>query len=378
MYDAIYFEISGVCNSHCPWCVTGNRSKLQQGGAFIEPDLFKRALIRIKDQSLVHQGSIIYLYNWGEAFLHPQFPELLSILVEQRLKFTLSTNGSRLSPLSSESLGLLNTVIFSIPGFSQTSYDRIHRFNFNEITDSVAKFIGDIRGRGFSPAFRMAFHIYQFNIHEMPLAMTFCKDHAMEFAPVAANMGDYDLARQYLSGELGADMLRKAGRDLLLYYVDDLVRSRPAGYVCPQLSCLAIDENCTVLTCCALPRGYEEYAIGSLFELTGDQIRQMRQGRDICTKCGALGLDYWGHNPLVPPYVELFKSWADNQPTMRVLRAHYEGLVTTRLNDFVRELCTIVETRGAQEALAYYSQYRWCFPDVSMLEKVDAMMSRVA
>jgi hypothetical protein len=378
MYSTIFFEVSGICNARCPWCVTGNRSGLQAGGKFIEPDLFRHALERIRELSLAAPDAVISLYNWGEIFLHPQIDDLLKILARQKLRFAISTNSSRLKPLPQESLAFLDHVIFSMPGFSQGSYDRIHGFNFNEITGSIVQFVDDARSRGCSGRFRMAYHIYQFNIAEIPPAYEFCLEHEIEFTPVIANMGDFDLACRYRDGTLDTATLQKAGHDLLLYYVDSVIARRPADYACPQHSVLSLDEYANVLTCCAVPRKCDDYSLGSLFDLNADQIEVMKKNRNICGKCRSLGVDYWGSNPAIPTYVPLFKSLVEytGRPQLPPeAEEHYTRILSGRMQEFFKNIRTLLETGRKAEAFTHYEQYRWCFPDIPVMKNVDAMMA---
>ena len=95
MYKTVYFEISGICNANCPWCVTGRGSSKSYPSRFIPPAEFQNAIDYLFKESLIDSGSLINLYNYGEPLLHPYLSEILQILVDKKLKYTISTNASK-------------------------------------------------------------------------------------------------------------------------------------------------------------------------------------------------------------------------------------------------------------------------------------------
>jgi MoaA/NifB/PqqE/SkfB family radical SAM enzyme len=374
-YEQVYFELSGVCNGHCPWCPTGNRSPFHSMGTFISPDLFRKAITRLRDLEFIDARSIFYFFNWGELFLHPRYEELLSIAAQENLLFIISTNGSQLEPLAPPIFKNLLQVIVSFPGFSQQSYDKIHGFNFEKIKGRLIAFMEHAQKNGVPHRVHMAYHIYQFNITEIPAAMLFCKQYGIKFAPVLANFGDFDIAIRYFENTLDTQTLKRAAKDLLLYNIDDCIAKRPEGYVCPQFNLLTLDEECNVLTCCGVPRKYKDYALGSLFELSREQIIAMKKDRSVCKKCGEIGLDYFGNHPITPNYIDIFTTYTNIGGRIEELQAHYGALMENHLDRFMNTLCETMESAGMDAGKKYYNQFRWCFPNVPELKKVDDLMT---
>lgn len=307
MYKTVYFEISGICNARCPWCVTGNQSLSRinnsYGFNFIKPADFERAIDKLIEMGLINSSSCISLYNWGEPLLHPDFEKILEILHVREIGFSISTNASRPVTIRKNLMSNMQSLIVSMPGFSQESYDKVHGFNFKKITQNIDLLLSNFRKAGFVGTPILAYHIYQFNIGEINLAMEFCSKRGIDFVPSIAYMNDFNLAMAYLNGTMGRELLEKASRELLLYYVDDLIKHVPRDYHCPQYDCLTIDEFCNVLTCCAVPKNHPEYTIGSLFDLSIDEILSKKTSQNICTECMNSGLAYWVHNPIVPSFV---------------------------------------------------------------------------
>jgi sulfatase maturation enzyme AslB (radical SAM superfamily) len=78
MYDEVYFEISGVCNAKCRYCVTG-RSNHPVGG-FVDAAQFQKALNILFKNKLIHNKTCFNLYNWGEPMLHPEFGKIIATI----------------------------------------------------------------------------------------------------------------------------------------------------------------------------------------------------------------------------------------------------------------------------------------------------------
>ena len=111
-----------------------------------------------------------------------------------------------------------------------------------------------------------------------------------------AFFNDYEQAKGFLTGSLPPELEQRAGRELILDQVSALLSSRPQDYVCPQWSMLTLDENANCLTCCLVPRTSPDYSLGSLFDLSLQEIQEAKRTRPICRECAGLKIDYWVHS----------------------------------------------------------------------------------
>ena len=300
MFKTLVFEISGVCNARGPYCITGNRSGGTGQERFLDPARFEGALDRLLAQGLIGPKTVTHLYNWGEPFLHPDLPGILRILARRNLRFIISTNASRPMSFERESLPFLKHIFISAPGFSQASYDRIHGFQFGTVLENIEGLLASLRVSAFTGKREMLYHIYQFNLDEIALARRFCQDKHILFSPYAAYLNDYNQALSYLNGKMDYALLRRVSQELLLFYLDDLLAAQPSDYVCQQFSQLTLDENCQVLTCCVAPKNHPDYALGSVFDLSAEDIRTRKVSQGICKECLCAGVAWWTHNPHVP------------------------------------------------------------------------------
>lgn len=301
----MYFEISGFCNAKCPWCITGNRSLgSNYPSGFIAVRDFEKAIVRLTDLKLIGPTSCVDIFNWGEPLLHPDFNGILRVLNKYHINFGISTNASKCVEIEDGLSTTMKHLTISMPGFSQISYDRIHGFEFDRILRNIDILLKNFKKAGYTGSARIAYHIYQFNIGEIPAAMDFCFRKKIRFTPSAAFLADFNLAMSYLDNSVDYEKLKDMSKDLLLYYVDDLIASSPKDYTCPQYELLAIDEKCEVITCCGISKDNADYSVGNLFELSAEEIRKGKLSKKVCAKCLSSGLAYWGHNPCVPKFLD--------------------------------------------------------------------------
>ncbi len=303
MYKIIYFEISGHCNAKCSWCTTGrNFGKLDISKKFIDPDDFKRAIDYLLNIELINKDTKIALFNWGEPFLHKKLNDILRFLSSLDFKIVLSTNGSKVPKYEPDLFRNIETMIYSMPGFSQASYDKIHRINFQTVRNNIARIEEYLKESKWNLVEQLSFHVYQFNLGEIFPAKLYFEEKGIKFYPYYANISDFRLAKQFMEGSLPRNVFDQLSKELFLHYLDDYKQIAPADYYCPQYSQLTLDEFCNLLTCCVVTKNEENYAIGSVFDLTADQIKKLKLSQNVCIKCREHGLDYWAHNPKTPEF----------------------------------------------------------------------------
>ncbi len=315
MYKEIFFEISGRCNALCPWCYTGrkNRNSRNIQGEYISPFDFEKAIKYMLNNDIVNHSSVINLFNWGEPFLNPNFKDIINILNNYELKYGLSTNASKVVNFSEgNALRNLDLITFSMPGFSQYSYDKIHGFNFEKIKSNIQTILNNFRNCGFKGTAQIAYHVYQFNLNEIEEAYLFAGQNNIMLVPQYAYLAGYSMFSQYLKSELSYEEVKKASQELVLYYLNNKIKEKPMNYQCRQFDILTLDERCNVLTCCAVTEEQSDYSIGKLFDLSLKEIKELKLSREICKECDELGLNYIGGNPQL--YLSKY------QPTYRSLK----------------------------------------------------------
>jgi len=248
----------------------------------------------LKAQKVIDNKTVIHLYNWAEPMTSPYFGNICESLSDNQTPFIISTNGSMPLKLFESQIGamkLLQGIVFSLPGFSQKSYDRVHDFDFEKVIKNIEKIVTTCRGFGFNGYVQISYHVYQFNLDEIEPAAEWAKKRGYVFSPTYAYFNDFVMAYDFLTG---ADLKSKDVTGPFLDYIEELVKQRPVDYKCPQSKILAINTKGELLLCCCA----SNFApLGKIIDMTAEQIEQSKTSSWFCTECQKIGLDYWFHNP---------------------------------------------------------------------------------
>jgi len=300
-YHAIYFEISGICNARCAYCQSGVQRPAK--AKFVDPELFRGVLTRLLTEHVIQPGTVISLYNWGEPTLHPQLGTIVGIINALGLRYALSTNASRVPVIDREFVRNLDHVIFSMPGFSQAAYDRIHGFQFAQITANIEHIVKGCRSQGFKGRFSISYHVYRFNVGEMKACERFADERGILFNPYFAILNHWWEINAYMNGSLPAERREAAERDLFTLegMATILALAPQKGYRCPQNNYLNIDENGVIATCCQIARDHPDYGCGNAQQ--GDLAAALRlKGRKpVCSQCIGSGLAFYLNTTLKRP-----------------------------------------------------------------------------
>jgi MoaA/NifB/PqqE/SkfB family radical SAM enzyme len=305
-FKMIFYEISGVCNAKCPYCLNGRYKR--NSGEFVSPELFDKTLRVIKENQLLGEGGFIGLYNWGEPFLHPRLGELLRIINDYGLGYSFSTNASKIPSIDRNFVSGLRLIDFSLPGFSQAAYDRIHGFDFKIIIANIKEIVRQCRYHGYRGRFYLSFHVYQFNLEEMRACESFANRLGIIFAPYFAILNNWYHINAYLDNRLDDGLLKKVSQDLFLFDLDKKIATSPQNYRCPQYEILAIDETSRVQLCCQVPKD-DGFYCGDLLSNSLSQIVENRLKSSVCRDCLARGLAFYFNTSLSYPrfYSKTFK-----------------------------------------------------------------------
>jgi MoaA/NifB/PqqE/SkfB family radical SAM enzyme len=296
-FPEILIDIVGGCNAKCPFCTTG-REDFGKRITSISVRDFARTLERLMALGFAVPGvSSVGLYNWGEPVLHPDLNGIVAELNARKLAITIATNASRAMRFAVPTDGFAY-VYFSVPGWSQASYDKIHGLKFDRVVANMEESIRNLRENGYTKPIYLSYHTYQFNYtDELSAARAWCAAHGVHLRPYYAYIADYEQAKSFLQGKMTAADFQHISRSLFLHYVDELVARQPKDWECPQWrGVLTLSSKSEVLLCGSLPVGHSAAVLGSVFELSREQILSDKVSSKECDECLGCGVAYWGHN----------------------------------------------------------------------------------
>lgn len=301
-FDTVYFEIAGFCNAKCPYCISGANRTSNNKPSFLKPEIFAESLKLLHRKHILSQDATINLYVWGEPFLHPQLSELIAIANQYPYKIAFSTNASKVPVIDHNFIKRLQSITFSCSGFSQKSYDRIHGLDFEQIKSNMLKIVGDCRKSGSRAAFLINYHLYQFNLEELKLAKAFSTENNISLKANYAILNNWTMTRQWIDGQLPANVMRRAACDLFNYKTEELLALAPADYKCPQYEYLVLDENANVCICCQTPKD-DNFLCGNLLEGNIEEILQRRRTSAVCQDCIKSKMAFIFNNSLYSPEI---------------------------------------------------------------------------
>jgi MoaA/NifB/PqqE/SkfB family radical SAM enzyme len=331
MLNKLTFEVSAICNAQCPYCVTGAKINVEvpESESFLIPERAGSVLDYLFNIKIITSDTTIDLYNWGEPFLNPRLNEVLDEFAGRGLNFNMSTNGSVYRHLSPKTVAAVKQLYFSFPGFSQSSYSRIHGFAFNQIKNNVESLVQDIQTANPQAQLIMSFHVYQFNIGELASAHEWCAKRGIVFFPYAAYWNGYELARRYKLG------LEKDNRDLILGYEEGIIeRYKNGTYRCPQWDTLTLDQNGRVVLCCVMDTSNPDCVFKNVQEGTAEEIQKWKESRPVCQECMRLGISQWIFKGVIHNWDPIFNN--NKAQIIKLEQCKYESTVSWRITKPLR------------------------------------------
>lgn len=295
-------DISGFCNAKCKWCVTGRRNRKGQGirsDQYMHYDFFVQLHEHLISEAMIVPDTEIMLYSWGEPLLNPDYIKIVEFLAGRRQTFSVSTNAS-VAPMAEkvDAYKECTAFTFSMPGFSQQSYDRINQLSFERVKENIKRIADNIYSHGFQGDGSLSWHVYKFNMHEMAAAREFAESLNLRFHAYYPYFNGLSLTQKYLEGHL-VDEKDDIENDFFFEHVGGLLKQRPEKYECFSNKTISIDHRGRLVLCCASDDECRDYVwkpVTSVDDLWALH-RQMLQS-DTCKLCRKLHFDYWvGMNP---------------------------------------------------------------------------------
>ena len=304
--STIFIEVSGRCNAKCPYCAR-RRFDQRYSGMNMSPVLFEQILDHLRNIGLLHRArtSAIALYNWGEPFLNREINDILDILKKRNLYAGVSSNFIVKPEVDEDHLQIIRNVTFSLSGFSQDSYGRIHGALLNRVLDNFEQFYERFHDCAPNRKIDIAWHRYKFNEKELWKAFKYFDRPGIRFRPTVAYLNDLIEMLRFSEGGLSPERREQAETDLFLDYISDILayhKQRSTRYSCFMWDHLVIDEAGQLMLCCGMTHHDEEHVLGNVLEMSAEEIFQKKFSDPICNSCIASGVPRaalcFGNKPL--------------------------------------------------------------------------------
>jgi MoaA/NifB/PqqE/SkfB family radical SAM enzyme len=289
---SVYIEISGRCNAKCPYCAR-QRFKQRYSGKDMSPELFEKIIDHLSDIEVIDETSRIGLYNWGEPFLNKDINVILGILKEKNIKCYISSNFIKYPEIEDDKLSVLSSVTFSLSGFTQESYGKIHGAPLVKVLENFDRFYAKLRNYAPDTSILLVWHRYRFNESELWKAFKYFQRPAISFCPTIAYFNDMLEMIDYVEGSISKDRYSKAKNDIFFDQIDEsivLAKNNNTNSKCSQWDHLTIDEYGSLLLCCGVTTF--DNNLGSVLELSADEIWKRKKSELLCNKCKAFGLPF--------------------------------------------------------------------------------------
>jgi hypothetical protein len=286
----------------------------------MSPVLFEQIVAHLSDIGLLRKTRtpIIHLYNWGEPFLNPEINNILTILKKRELFGGISSNFIKKPEIDEENLQVLKNIIFSISGFSQDSYGRIHGASLKKTLANFEEFYKRFRNTVPQGNIDIAWHRYRFNEHEFWAAFKYFNRPGIHFKPGVAFFNDQFEMLQFANGHLPQERKEQGESDIFTEHLSEVLlfhKNRSNQYSCFMWNYLVISEVGELLLCCGTTHHDKEFVYGNVLEMSSEEIylKKLSSVRH-CNSCIATGLPratlLLGNKPLPPGEVgERFKYW---------------------------------------------------------------------
>lgn len=335
MYKAsdFFIEISGKCSAKCPYCAR-QRFENRYSGNNMSPGIFEKIIDHLFSLEILNSdnASTIKLYNWGEPFLNPEINKILDILKKNKLFADVSSNFIIKPQIENDLLPVISGVTFSLSGFSQASYGKIHGASLAKVLDNFEGFYNNLCCYSPDTKICISWHRYLFNESEFWAAYRYFDRPGIRFLPTVAYFNDLPEMLSFTKNNLPETRLKQAQSDLFLDHISQSLnrhKQQTKNCRCFMWDQLVIDENGQLLLCCGMTSHDHEHVLGNILEMSSEDIFSKKSLSPICPSCIASGfpkaIGSIGYKYLPPggkgDFIKLWSQYSLAWPCFRYLNS---------------------------------------------------------
>jgi MoaA/NifB/PqqE/SkfB family radical SAM enzyme len=279
-------EIVGLCNLRCASCNMG----LQDipAGGYMDVESYRHVIEKmIREIPFMNS---VYLYLWGEPFLHPKLPEIIEVTNELGLAVDVSSNFNKVDRLDEVVKAAPDMITISCSGVGK-NYELTHKGgkwekfkrNVHLLKEYMDKYDVQINAR-------LYYHMYKHNLGEdYDIIQNMAQELGFSFYPIAAQIFPEKIYHHVLDGdELPIEMQEINER--LLFPVEDQLSyayERKDTWCATKKVFPTVRWDLSVVQCCNL---MDPVIADNYLTVTVDDLLKAREEEPICRICMNKGL----------------------------------------------------------------------------------------
>lgn len=219
----------------------------------------------VKEIVKKYNHELLCWYNWGEPLLHKQFVEV-SELIRSTNSYVSSNFSLSLSDEYFQALTKWKRIFISISGMTQDVYKIYNRGgDLKLVLSNIEKFLKIKNPRYVYPVMVLRWLSHPLNTHQKEMAIQYCVENRMLFAPITLNCCVEDLIDGF-----DHPLLKNP-------------KFNPLQKGCPILNEIPIGVDGSYLLCCASRNVKTGYSIFD--DISVEELLKVRMDLELCRIC---------------------------------------------------------------------------------------------
>ena len=321
----LLIDVAAACNLRCPSCPVGNIGKINPTG-LIDKDLFRK-IIEKADRE--YDLMWVALFNWGEPFLHPELPELVSIVRSHGLGCGISSNLNRVRRLDDLFRAEPTFFRISLSGFTQEIYSQSHaRGNIERVKENM-RLVAESRRRvgNKTTDVQVYFHKYRHNLGELAQMKEYATSLGFSWAETWAYYMPIEKTLALAEGQLPEGERAYVEDTFALPIGEALAAALPYRDRKCRLyeQQIVLDLQGQIIVCCGVYDYKSSGGLGSFLEMTPKELMKAKENHPTCEKCTRNAIhvyaEYYNFPALSEKYAQLVEGNLKKQ-SLRASAAH--------------------------------------------------------
>jgi hypothetical protein len=319
----LVMDVAGACNLRCPSCPVGNIGKINPTG-LVDKDLFRKIIEKAAREYDIFRVS---LYNWGEPSLHPELPELVSIVRSHGLDCFISSNLNMVRRLDDLFRAEPTCFRISLSGFSQKIYGQSHaRGNIERVKENM-RLVAESRRRvgNKTTDVQVHFHKYRHNLGELAQMKEYATSLGFYWTEVWAYYMPIEKVLALAEGQLPEGERAYVEDTFALPIAEALEAALPyRDHKCRLYEeQIVLDLQGQINLCCGVYDYKSSGGLGSFLEMTPKELMKAKENHPTCEKCTRNAIHVYAEYYALPEVSEKYTQLVESNLKKQSPRASF-------------------------------------------------------